>query len=863
MLGRKRRMRCFVLVSLLSVFSTQLPAAEPLTFERDVRPILKAHCFHCHGEGDELKGHLDLRLKRLLVKGGDGGTALSTENPKNSLLLERVRDGEMPPDGKSLPPGTLEILTRWVEQGAVAGQEPEDPAAATITAEERAFWSFQPIQNPPVPMVQHADLVKTPVDAFLLATLESKGLSFSAEAEPRVLLRRATFDLLGLPPTAEEIAAFEADTQPGAYERLIDRLLASPHYGERWGRHWLDVAGYADSDGYVEADPVRPYAWKYRDYVIRAFNNDMPFDQFIVEQLAGDELVPPPYKNMTAEQIERLTATGFLRTVPDGVASEAVQKVARNAVIAETIKVVSTSLLGMTVGCAECHNHRYDPIPAVDYYRFRALFEPALDWKSWRPPQNRLISLATDQDREVSKQIEAEAVKVDEERKVKQDAYIAATLEKEFAKLPAEKQAEARAAKAAAADKRTPEQIQLLKDFPSLEVNPGTLYLYDAKAAADLKAETERATKIRETKPKEDFVSPLTEEVGVIPETVVFYRGDPDQPKQAVTPAELSVLEPCSTGPIAVKDAAVPTSGRRLAYARNLTSGKHPLVGRVLVNRFWMQHFGRGIVATAGDFGFLGERPTHPELLDWLATDFMANGWKLKRFHRQLMLSTVYRQTSLRSPAAEALDPDNRLLGRISVRRLESEAVRDSLLSISGKLNAKLFGPAVPVMEDDVGQIVVGIENKNGENRPGEVIPLKGEEYRRSVYVQVRRSRPLTMLEPFDLPALEPNCTARNSSTVAPQSLLLMNGDFVLAAARDFATRLQAEGGMDVKAQLQRAWRLSFGRPPADAELQQAELFLNEQRTRFTDAKSKEPELQALSTLCQALFGSNEFLYVE
>lgn len=857
---------------LLLLFPALAKAEEPLTFEKHVRPILKAHCFHCHGEGGELKGNLDLRLRRLIAKGGDSGEGLIPGKPGESILLQRIKDKQMPPNNKLVPEKEVAILEQWIAAGAAtAAPEPEgDLTAIDITAEEKKFWSFQPIQPPALPAVKSAAQVTTPIDAFLLAKLEEKGLTFSPEADKRILIRRAYFDLLGLPPSPQEVDDFLADNSPDAYERLLDRLLDSPQYGERWGRHWLDVAGYADSDGYDESDRVRPYAYKYRDYVIRAMNADKPFDQFVIEQLAGDELVPLPHKNLSAEQIDLLAATGFLRTPPDGTAAVS-NKVSRNAVVSETMKVVSTALLGLTVGCAECHNHRYDPILQTDYYRLRAIFEPALDIKTWRPPQARLVSLYTDADRASAAAIEAEAVVIDKQRQAKLDGYIQATLEKEIAKLPEDKREACRAAHKTPADKRTPEQQQLFKDFPSLNVNAGTLYLYDNAAAKDLEQEAKRAADVRVKKPVEDFVGPLTEIPGQVPETQLFHRGDPDQPKQTLPPGELTILESALSAPIPNKDPSLPTTGRRLAYARHLVSGKHPLTARVLVNRVWMLHFGKGLVATPGDFGFLGERPTHPELLDWLADNFMSHGWKLKRLQKLIMTSSVYRQSSQRNPAAEAADPDNRLLARMYVRRLEAESVRDTILAVNGKLNARQFGTPIPVMEDDVGQIVVGIENKNGENRPGPIIPMLGEEYRRSVYVQVRRSRPLAMLDTFDLPTLDPNCTSRNVSTATPQSLMLMNSDFVLENAKLLAARLLVEAGPDQAAQIQLAWKLTFNRPPTAEELQAAQSFFAEQIANFsavptteTDpAKKLDPLVWARTTFCQALFSSNEFLYVD
>jgi hypothetical protein len=858
-------------VVLLLFFAGRCPvragAEDALTFEKDVRPILKTHCFRCHGEGDKLKGKLDLRLRRLAVTGGKSGPALVPGNPDGSSLYRRLREGEMPPGKKKPSDAEVAIIGRWIAAGAkTARPEPAGIAGSHITAEERNFWSFQPIRRPPVPTVRHADRVRTPLDAFLLARLEQQGLSFATDADKSTLIRRATFDLLGLPPSPEEVDCFLADSSPDAYEKLIDRLLASPHYGERFGRHWLDVAGYADSEGYTN-DTVRPHAYKYRDYVIRAINADRPFDQFLQEQLAGDEMVRPPYRDLSPQDVERLTATGFLRMAPDGTASPGVNLAeASNQVLADTLKAVSIGLLGLTVGCAQCHDHRHDPIPQTDYYRLRAIFEPAYDPAHWRSPPMRRISLSTDADRARARQIEIEAARIDQERLSKQQEYIERTFEAELKKLPEGVREAVRAARGTPPAKRTPQQKRLLDDYPSVNVTAGSLYLYDPKAAADLKKYVERAAAVRATKPPEDYLRALTEVPGQVPATRLFVRGDISQPGQALAPGGLSVLDDVAPLNILERDSKLPTTGRRLAFARWLTSERNPLTPRVLVNRVWMHHFGKGLVGTPGDFGTLGERPSHPELLDWLASDFTAGGWRLKRLHRLIMLSTAYRQASQRHPAGERVDPDDRLLWRMPLRRLQAEEVRDGMLAISGKINPKMLGPAVPVMEDEVGQFVVGIENKNGENRPGPVLPLHGEEFRRSVYVQVYRSRPLSLLEAFDMPVMEPTCPARSTSTVAPQALLLMNNDFVVAQAEAFADRVRREAGPDLRAQVSRAWRLAFAREPSSAEVSEALAFLSEQSALLRSKPAKgQPDTQAraLASFCQTLLSANQFLYVD
>jgi len=867
-----------VLLAGASAVAADAPA-NSVTYEHHIRPILKTHCFQCHGEESKREGKLDLRLRRLIADGGESGPAIVPGKPNESLLLKRLRAGEMPPNGKLLSAREIDLIERWIAAGAITVKdEPADVAALNeITDDEKAFWSFQPVRHPPVPHVMSTDRVRTPIDSFVLEKLLASGLTLSADAERRTLIRRVTFDLHGLPAAPNEVDEFLQDEAPDAFERLVDRLLASPHYGERWGRHWLDLAGYADSDGYTEDDPVRRYSYKYRDWVLRAMNADLPFDQFLVEQLAGDELVPPPHANLSPEQQDHLIATGFLRMVADGTGQGVDQKVARNAVVAETVKVVSTSLLGLTVGCAECHNHRYDPIPQADYYRLRAVFEPALNWKEWRAPAQRLVTLYTDVDRAKSAEIETEAAKILDERQKKLNVFIEQIFERELAKVPEEHRERVKAARNTPDKDRTAEQIALLKDYPSADPKPGQIDLYDPKATEELKRDDARAAEVRKRKLVEDFISPLTEVPGQVPATVLFYRGDPDQPKQTLAPGELSVLDWLGAS-IPVKSESLPTTGRRLAYAKHLTDGRHPLVSRVFVNHVWMNHFVRGIVATPGDFGVLGDRPTHPELLDWLATEFSGAGdasaiqrWSVKRLHRLLVSSTAYRQTSVRNSQSDAIDPENRLLSRMSVRRLHAEAVRDAILVANGTINHKLGGPAVPVMLDEDGQVVVGIENLNGENRPGPIIPLNGEEYRRSLYVQVRRSRPLAVLDMFDLPALDPNCTARNSSTVAPQSLLLMNSDFVLGAARQLADRLNVTSGADVNERIRLAWQLLFGRAPREDELQSASRFITDELARLTaaaeaisDPKQKpDPNQWAWTAFCQALFGSNEFLYVD
>ena len=889
--------RAFLSLLSLWFFAAAVVADEPvspkpngpaLLFESQVRPILKTHCFQCHGEEEKREATLDLRLARLIVKGGESGPAVVAGKHADSLLWKRVTANDMPPGEKKLSEKERRIIAAWIDAGAKTSRpEPEMISDDDVTEEERSFWSFQPIRRPNAPRVSRFDLVRTPVDQFLLARLEQDSLSFSDEADAVTLARRASFDLLGLPPSPEEVDEFLADREPGAFERLIDRLLESPHFGERWTRHWLDVAGYADSDGFGEKDLERKWAFKYRDWLIRAINADRPWDEMIREQLAGDELIlslspasgekaggksANPYRGLSAEQADKLVATGFLRMGPDGTGDAAVnQDIARNECLAETIKIVSTSLMGLTVGCAQCHSHRYDPISHVDYHRMRAIFEPAYNWKEWRTPNARLVSLWTPEQNELVSKCDAEIRRFEKERLAEYEALSEKIREESIKDLAEDLKEQIREAAKAPIAKRTPEQKKLLTDHPKAAIPVGTLLERNAKE--EYKAITDKFVKLinqqKALRPDDDFAHCLTEVPGKIPPTFLFYRGEFTQPKQEVAPGELAVLTSASGNPIPNDDESVQTSGRRLAYARHLTNGQHPLVARVFVNRVWMHHFGRGLVATPGDFGRLGERPSHPELLDWLADEFMRSGWSLKKLHRLMMTSSVYRQSSRRRTELDAVDPDNRLLGRMSIRRLEAETVRDAILAVSGDLTTKLFGAPIPVTPDETGQIIVGVDTRDGAGRPtGKKVPLNGEEFRRSVYITVRRTMPLAMLETFDAATLAPNCAIRTASTVAPQSLMLMNNEFASDQAEALAERVAHEAGSVPAAQSRLAWRLTLARDPNEAQIQSAVAFLTEHAEQFSaqpaDKKNPvTPAQRALSSFCQALLISNGFLYVD
>ena len=845
--------------------------AHAITFEEDVRPILKAHCWQCHGEEAELKGGFDTRLARFILRGGDSGTAVSKSGHKDSLIWQRIASGEMPPGPKRLSPEDTAMIAAWIDAGAgTLREEPESLAhEGHFTEEDRSHWSFQPVVRPAFPPIKGGSFIQSPIDMFILARLEAEGLSFSPMADKATLIRRLYINLLGLPPSPEAIERFLREDHPESYARLVEQLLTSPTYGERWARHWLDVAGYADSDGVTKRDTVRAWAFKYRDYVIDALNENKPWDEFLVEQLAGDELVSRPYRDLDSSEAQKLIATGFLRMSPDGTSGDVLdQELARNQAVAEVIKSVSTSLLGLSVGCAQCHSHRYDAISHTDYYRMRALFEPAYNWKDWRSPGARLISQWSAATEAEDTALQQEASALTENRDKELDEVAESIVQKRILELPEDIQEAARAARSTPADERTAEQSKIIEDHAFLKVTGASLQEIDGGAKNEIVEKWDpKIAEVNSRRPPRDYLMPLTEVAGSVPVTFLFNRGDHKQPQKEVLPGGLSIIAPPELN-IPVDDPELPSTGRRLAYARYLTNGSHPLVARVLVNRIWMHHFGSALVSTPGDFGTQGERPSHPELLDWLAAEFVDSGWDLKHLHRLILCSTVYQQTAVRSDLLQRVDPENQLLGRMSVRRLESEVLRDSLLSLSGQLQQKMGGPAAPVSLDNVGQrVVVSRTQYDPSGRLLRDVESVGEDkYRRTIYIQVRRSLPLGILVPFDIPTLNPNCTKRTVSNNAPQSLQMMNDPFVIEQVNAIAARLIDEVGDDIPGQIARAWRLIIGKSPSKFQMENAIAFLSDLEFELRsegDDDAPTTHQKALAQLCQALVASNGFLYVE
>jgi cytochrome c553 len=843
----------------------QAAPASPL-FEKDVLPILQAKCLRCHGDKTQ-KATLDLRTRAAIVQGGESGAALLPGSAEKSPLWIMIAGDRMPPGKTKLTAAEKGVLKVWIDSGARTSA-PEAPVAPRVlvdrqvTDADRQFWSFQPPVRPPVPAVRQAGRVRNAVDAFILAALEKKGLGLSPEADRQTLIRRLALDLTGLPPSPSEVEAFVNDPASDAYEKLVERLLASPAYGERWGRHWLDLAGYADSEGILNADYVRTAAWRYRDYVIRAFNADMPYDRFLKEQIAGDELTDywtayQTRKELPAEVVEGLTATGYLRCASDTSRPDFVK--IKDApgyyyqTLDDTLKILASGVLGLTVQCARCHSHKYDPIPQTDYYRLQAIFMSAYRPSQWVPQVERHLLAGTASQVQEKQRSDAAIASLAAQLKQLQPAFAGRLFADRLAALPEVIRADVKLALATAPNLRSEVQKYLAGKFQNeLRPPPAGLDAILDKSYPEYKSKREALqASINAEKAK---VKPLAEIRALydLPgevKTQLLRRGDYLNPGMEVQPGVLSVLatpKPFQWTP-PPKDAK--TSKRRLAFAEWLTQPGHPLTGRVLVNRVWLQHFGEGLVSTPDNFGRAGAAPSHPELLDYLATEFVAKGWSIKGLHRLLLTSSTYRQASALRPGlhdlARKVDPDNRLLWRQRLRRLEAEALRDSILQVSGSLNREMFGPPVPMLHQPDGEVVA---------------PADASGLRRSVYLQVRRSQPLTLLQVFDQPVLETNCTRRGNSTVASQALTLLNSDFLVRQAEAFAGRVLKEKPADPAVE---ALSWAYGRPATAREKEVLTAFLQQQTERHAATDRAGAPRKAVADLCQMLLGSNEFAYVD
>ncbi len=855
--------------------SLEVVATSERVSQWSVLPVLQLRCTVCHGTRVR-QGELDLRTRESIIRGGKSGPAMVPGKPEESLLLKRIHDGEMPPKRKlvefSIKPmeeTEIELVTKWIQQGAVVDLPvPEDPGVNPLVSDEdREFWAFQPPRRAPVPRARSLQQLQTPVDYFIVSALQQQQLDLSPAASRQTLVRRAFLDLLGIPPTPDQVSQFLSDREPGAYERLIDRLLASPRYGERWGGLWLDVAGYADSEGIQHSDSVRPFAYRYRDYVIRSWNADKPYSRFLLEQLAGDELADYTDPEKISPEIhDNLVATGFLRLVPDATYFGITNFVPdRLDIIDDMLEVVSSSVMGLTVKCARCHSHKFDPIPQRDYYRLAALFKGAIDENDWLKPTRQsgkpgeldryMASISTAERKAWEadvQRIEQEVKQLEQKIAEMEQELVAAERQRRISELPASIQEDV------ARTLVTPpaEQSEVLKylagKFASqLEVSREEL-LKNHVEFKKLHDQVQQSIKdVREEGKPEPLIRALWDRGEPSP-TYILRRGNYLTPGRQVDPGIPSVLD-VPGAPLEIQKAREGSlgTGRRLALARWLTQDDHPLTARVIVNRIWQQHFEHGIVATLDNLGHAGARPTHPELLDWLAVELVESGWSIKHLHRLIMSSAVYRQTSSVTEEQLAKDPDNTWLSRMPLRRMDAEVLRDSLLAVAGRLRLELYGPADPVEAREDGLVVS--------------TPSRGT-WRRSIYVIQRRTQPVTILGNFDRPQMNPNCVQRSNSNVAPQALHLLNNKMVHDLAVSFAGRVREEAGMDQQAQLQHVFMLALGRSPTTEEQDISAQYMKElvaQWLKEQPDKKEEAHQRALENYCHAVMNLAAFIYID
>ncbi len=910
--------------------SAQIDPGHLEFFEKKVRPLLIKHCYDCHGEG-ETDGGLAIDSREGILLGGDSGKAIVPGKPEESLIIEAVRykneDMQMPPDGK-IPQADIKILEKWVALGAPDPRERkaggEHKTAMGMSIEQgRQFWSFMPVSNPQIPGVKDKKWVKTPIDAFILARLEEKGLKPAPRASKTTLIRRVTFDLTGLPPTPEQIDAFLADQSPDAFQKLVDRLLASPQYGVRWGRHWLDVVRYADSNG-MDENLAFGNAWRFRDYVIDSFNRDKPFDRFLIEQIAGD-LLPDASR-------ETITGTGFLVLGAKVLAEPDREKLTMDTVD-EQLEAVGKAFLGMSFGCVRCHDHKFDPIKQSDYYALGAIFKGT---KTFRDSKTGSIrhwhehSFATKQELESLKKIDAEiakkkaaassfktkaTVKLRKEARNKATEYLLAAtqfdtsaplkqvriiaeplhlhprilhhcrlhlefhrddpffvkwhelnakrdvagIENYYRPLFEEAEAAFRAAK-----KKDP-KVKKLEDarleaaraalydlYGFLEVPAKPEFAFDQKTLKEYYRLMEEARILESNAPDETAVMAVADGE-VQKELPIHIRGSHRNLGKPVAREFPEVMRTSLVRPLFRSD----QSGR-LELARWMASTSHPLTSRVYVNRIWRWHFGVGIVKTTDNFGKLGSEPTHPELLDWLARRFMETGWSTKKMHRLILSSNVYqmRSQTARDNRAGAdpkkVDPENDLLWEFRIQRLEAEQLRDAILATSGRLDTSLGGKTVP------------LRNRQFVFNHTSVDHTKYDSLRRAVYLPVIRNNLYTLFEQFDFPDPTTPTGNRNVTTVAPQALLMMNSPLILDSADAFAAMLLKQTASDAD-KIRLAYRKAFGRNPTKQESERAIAFIQDVSSlAMLDAARVDPvqKQKAWSLFCQALFSSNEFIYV-
>ena len=780
------------------------PSVEQLRFfEASVRPLLVEHCFKCHGEKKQW-GSLRLDSREGVLKGGDSGAAINVNLLKQSLLLERLRETDKElrmPKGGGLTKRQIATLARWVEMGA-----PFPPAnKPKRKLRDPNHWSFQLVENVALPAVSNGAWPQSGIDNFILARLDEAGVSPASLADRRTLLRRVTFDLTGLPPTPAEIVAFLADKSPDAFARVVDRLLASPRYGERWGRHWLDVARYADSNGFDE-NVCHGNAWRYRDYVVSALNQDKPFDRFVIEQLAGDLMA----FDSEAQQHDQLIATGFLSIGPK-VLAETDETRMRMDIIDEQLDTTGRAFLGLTLGCARCHDHKFDPISAEDYYGLAGIFKSTLTMTKYQKVaewHEHLLPSASATAMQKSFDEKAEAGK------------------KAIADLVAEADRKVRESQSTSTggSEKKPENLE--SQYPT-ETKAKLKTLRDALAA------------LQKEGPNLPAAMGVTEDK--VADIAVHLRGDPLK-LGSIVPRRM----PAALGGPPLPQFTEKSSGR-LQLARWLVDPQNPLTARVIVNRIWRWHFGRGLVSSTDNFGLLGESPSHPKLLDWLARRFVADGWSMKSLHRRILLSSTWQQSATASAEALRIDPENRLFSRTAIRRLEAEAVRDSLLAVSGQLDVTMGGSLLTLKNRAYFFDHTSIDKTTYDSR------------RRSLYLPVVRNNVYDVFQLLDFPDPAVSSGNRSSTVVASQALLMLNSELVMDSASKLAGLLLTEPGSDEE-RLTRLYVLALGRPPNRRE-RALDTELLARLASMSGPKRDRREVWA--SFCHVTLAASEFIYVK
>ncbi|MEM9940142.1 MAG: DUF1553 domain-containing protein [Planctomycetota bacterium] len=797
-------------------------------YREKVKPILAEHCFDCHAsDPEDLGGSLALTSRASILRGGDSGPAVDVNSPTESLLLRAVNYEvyQMPPDGK-LSDKKINVLRNWVRLGMPFAPEDEKDIVSEshsdvpqVNEETKQWWSFQKVKRPDLPVVKHNSWPSNPIDLFVLNKLEDSSLRPAPPANLRALARRAYYDLTGLPPTPEQVEAFVNDPAPDAYPKLIDRLLASPQYGEKWGRHWLDLVRYAESNSF-ERDGTKPFVWRYRDYVIRSFNADKPYDQFLIEQLAGDEV-----KNPTQDSI---IATGYYR-LGQWDDEPADPLLAKFDDLDDIVATTSQTMLGLTVNCARCHDHKIDPIPTKDYYRMVSFFENIKRYG--------VRSQAS---------VEANSIEIllgGEATEAEKVAY-----QKEMTRLERRKQKIVAKAKPDFEDVEHEDFQYEMNQLPILRKRIGKQIT--KREFEDFKRSFKKQKELIANPPGSKKILCVKESGTQPQDTFVRIRGNAHVKGDKVEPAFISVLSPPE--PEIETPANQKSSGRRLAFAKWLTSPDNPMTARVMANRIWQYHFGRGIVRTASDFGFQGSKPTHPELLDWLAAEFVDQNWSIKAMHRLIMNSSAYKMSSTYSPEGYEIDPDNDLFWRFNLRRLTAEEIRDSILAVNRQLNTdKMFGPSVyPIMPKEV---------LAGQSRPGQNWGQSSSEdrRRRSIYIHVKRSLSLPILSTNDSADTDNTCPVRFITTQPTQALGMMNSRFTNDQAKILADEISQQHST-LEDKIATALHRVTQRPPKKDEI---EVGLNLIQT-LIDQEDATPE-SAFEVFCLMALNLNEFVYVD